>query len=92
SESTASIRLLDPTIVDATFRQYQQSRQYYNFPDTLSVDRYSVDGQTHDTVIAVRELDQDGLDAEQRTWVNDHTVYTHGYGVVAAYGNQTASD
>lgn len=92
SESTASIRLLDPTIVDQTFRQYQQSRQYFDFPDQLSVDRYEVDGEVHDTVIAVRELNQDGLGADQRTWVNDHTVYTHGFGVVAAYGNRTAAD
>lgn len=92
SESTASIRLLDPTIVDQTFRQYQQSRQYFDFPNNLAVDRYTFDDDTHDTVIAVRELNQDGLDADQRTWVNDHTVYTHGFGVVAAYGNRTAPD
>nr|MCW1092240.1 UPF0182 family protein [Streptococcus anginosus] len=29
---------------------------------------------------------------EQQTWVNTHTVYTHGYGVVAAYGNSLNSD
>ncbi len=92
SDSTAQIRLLDPTIVDQTFRQYQQNRQYYDFPDTLAVDRYTFDGESHDTVIAVRELNQAGLGAEQRTWVNDHTVYTHGYGVAAAYGNRTAVD
>lgn len=92
SESTAQIRLLDPTIVDQTFHQYQQNRQYYDFPDTLSVDRYTFDGESHDTVIAVRELNQDGLGPDQRTWVNDHTVYTHGYGVAAAYGNRTAAD
>lgn len=92
SESTAQIRLWDPEIVDQTFRQYQQSRQYYDFADSLAVDRYTFDDGTHDTVIAVRELNLDGLSPEQRTWINDHTVYTHGYGVVAAYGNQTAAD
>ena len=35
-----------------------------------------------------RELDQAGLPDGQRNWANEHTVYTHGYGVVAAYGNQ----
>ncbi len=92
SESTASIRLLDPTIVDQTFRQYQQSRQYFDFANQLAVDRYKVGEDVHDTVIAVRELNQGGLDSDQRTWVNDHTVYTHGFGVVAAYGNRTAVD
>ena len=92
AESTASIRILDPNIVSPTFNQLQQNRQYYAFPDELSVDRYEIDGENHDTVIAVRELNQDGLGAEQRTWVNDHTVYTHGFGVVAAYGNTVQND
>ena len=92
AETTASIRLLDPAVVSPSFRQLQQNKQYYNFPDTLSVDRYTVDGESRDTVIAVRELDLQGLSAGQRTWVNDHTVYTHGFGVVAAYGNATGSD
>jgi uncharacterized membrane protein (UPF0182 family) len=51
----------------------------------MDVDRYVIDKQERDTVLAVRELNQDGLTSH--TWINDHTVYTHGYGVVAAYGN-----
>ena len=90
AESTAQIRLLDPQIVSPTFKQLQQSKLYYTFADTLSVDKYEVDGVSQDTVIAARELDLDGLD--NRNWVNDHTVYTHGYGVVAAYGNKVTSD
>lgn len=90
AESTAQIRLLDPQIVSPTFKQLQQSKQYYTFADTLSVDKYEVDGVSQDTVIAARDLDLDGLD--NRNWVNDHTVYTHGYGVVAAYGNKVTSD
>ena len=92
AETTASIRLLDPSIVSNSFRQLQQNKQYYNFSNTLSVDRYTIDGESRDTVIAVRELDQRGLGTGQRTWTNDHTVYTHGFGVVAAYGNTTAND
>lgn len=88
AETTASIRLLDPTIVSPSFRQLQQNRGYYNFASNLAVDRYEIDGESRDTVIAVRELDLTGLANAQRNWVNDHTVYTHGYGVVAAYGNQ----
>ena len=34
----------------------------------------------------------DGLPDAQRNWANDHTVYTHGYGVIAAYGNQQDAD
>lgn len=92
AETAASIRLLDPAIVSPSFRQLQQNKQYYDFPNTLSVDRYVIDGESRDTVIAVRELNLDGLGSDQRTWVNDHTVFTHGFGVVAAYGNTTAAD
>ena len=90
AESTAQIRLLDPQIISPTFKQLQQSKQYYTFADTVAVDKYDVDGVSQDTVIAARELDLDGLD--NRNWVNDHTVYTHGYGVVAAYGNKVTAD
>ena len=55
------------------------------------MDRYKVDSTSRDTVIAVRELNLSGLGQGQRTWVNEHTVYTHGYGVVNAYGNTVAS-
>ncbi len=90
ADTTASIRLLDPQVVSPSFRQLQQVRSYYYFQQTLSVDRYEIGGQNRDTVIAVRELDLAGIPA-QRNWVNEHTVFTHGYGVVAAFGNTTAS-
>jgi uncharacterized membrane protein (UPF0182 family) len=92
ADTAASIRLLDPQVVSPSFRQLQQNKQYYNFDDSLSVDKYEIDGESRDTVIAVRELNLDGLGQDQRNWVNDHTVYTHGYGVVAAYGNQPGPD
>ncbi|WP_019136491.1 UPF0182 family protein [Cellulomonas massiliensis] len=90
ADTTASIRLLDPQIVSPSFKQLQQIRGFYGFPDTLSVDKYTLDGESKDTVIAVRELDQSGLAADARNWINSTTVYTHGFGVVAAYGNTTA--
>src|SRR5699024_8518868 len=90
AQSTASIRLLDPNIVSPTFRQLQQTKQYYTFRQTLNVDRYNIDGESQDTVIAARELDLEG--SGERTWINDHTVFTHGYGIVAARGNTVTSD
>jgi len=92
ADSTASIRLLDPTVVPATFRQLQQNKQYYDFPGTLAVDRYTVGDEKRDTVIAVRDLKMQGIAADSQSWVNLHTVYTHGYGVVAAFGNTTDTD
>ncbi len=92
AETVPGIRLLDPSLVSDAFRQLEQVRQYYAFPDSLDVDRYTIDGKSRDTVLAVRELELDGLADAQRNWVNDHTTYTHGFGIVAAYGNQRESD
>ena len=91
AETTASIRIIDPALVSSSFRQLEQFRQYYNFPNLLDVDRYEVDGEVQDTVIAVRELNQAGL-GDSQSWYNNTIVYTHGYGVVAAFGNQRTVD
>lgn len=90
--TTQNIRLLDPNLISDAFAQLEQYRPYYQFPDTLNVDRYEVDGKVQDTVIAVRELNPDGLSANQQSWLNTHAVYTHGYGVVAAKGNKFTVD
>ena len=89
---TSQVRLLDPKVITKTVQQLQQSRLYYGFNSGMKVDRYNVGGERRDTVISVRELNLSGLSAEQQTWVNQHTVYTHGFGAVAAYGNQLTSD
>ncbi|WP_138442463.1 UPF0182 family protein [Sinomonas susongensis] len=92
AQTTQNIRLLDPTLVSSTFQQLEQYRPYYQFSPTLNVDRYAVNGASQDTVIAVRELNLNGLSPDQQSWYNTHVVYTHGYGVVAAYGNRASSD
>lgn len=92
SESTSQIRLLDPGIISPTVRQLQQSRPYYTFEKHLAVDRYTIEDERRDTVIAVRDINLDGLQPQQQTWVNQRTVYTHGFGVVAAFGNTVQSN
>jgi uncharacterized protein len=87
SDTTASIRLLDPAIEGPTFKNLQQIKSYYDFAQNLDVDRYVIDGKKRDVVVAARELDLTGLPGAQRNWINDHTVYTHGFGFVAALGN-----
>ncbi|WP_423816680.1 UPF0182 family protein [Rothia nasimurium] len=90
SETISNIRLLDPNVVSGAFAQLQQFRPYYQFGKNLSVDRYSINGVETDTVIAARELNP--AQNEGSSWVNQHVVYTHGYGVIAAYGNQVEAD
>jgi uncharacterized membrane protein (UPF0182 family) len=86
----ANIRLMDPNVLSATFRQLQQIKPYYSFPESLDIDRYTVNGVSRDAVVAVRELNIDGNPS--RNWINDHLVYTHGFGFVAAYGNTVDAD
>ena len=92
AEALPGIRLIDPQLVQNTFEQLQQVRGYYSFPSVLDVDRYLIDEKETDVVLAAREMDHSGLDPAVQNWNNLHTVYTHGYGIVAAYGNRRQGD
>src|SRR6185312_13077026 len=86
--TTSNIRLLDPTIVSPAFTQFQRGKNFYYFPDQLSIDRYlDRNGALRDYVVAARELNPDRLIDNQRDWINRHTVYTHGNGFVASPAN-----
>ncbi len=80
SATISNIRLLDPNIVSPAFTQLQQQQNFYGFPSQLAIDRYRVDNQLRDYVVAVRELDPSRFAANQQNWINKHTVYTHGNG------------
>ncbi|TDC33445.1 UPF0182 family protein [Micromonospora sp. 15K316] len=86
-----NIRLLDPQLVSETYTQLQQVRGFYDFGPKLDIDRYGVNGKTSDYVVGVREINYGELTDQQNTWINRHTVYTHGYGLVAAPANQVCS-
>ena len=86
-------RLLDPNVVKESFEQLQGIRGYYSFADSLDIDRYTLPGGVaQDYVVAVRELDQEGLNPAQRNWINRHLIYTHGVGFVAARANVVETD
>ncbi len=86
-DTVPNARLLDPNVLSPTFTQQQQLKNWYGFPDQLSVDRYTIDGKTQDYVVAVRELNANGLAGQQTDWIQRHMVYTHGDGFVAAPAN-----
>ena len=80
-------RLLDPSIVSDAFTQKQQARGFHDFNDKLDVDRYvNADGEIQDYVVGVRELNPAQL--ANQDWTVRHTIYTHGYGLVAAPTNR----
>ncbi len=80
----ANTRLLDPNVLPRTFTQQQQLKNFYGFPQSLDIDRYNVDGKVEDYIVAARELSPTSLTGNQTDWINRHTVYTHGNGLVAA--------
>ena len=84
----ANTRLLDPNVLSRTFTQQQQLKNFFGFPATLDIDRYEIDGQLQDYIVAARELLPESLTGNQTDWINRHTVYTHGNGFVAAPANR----
>ena len=57
-------------------------------PRVLDIDRYRIDGELRDYIVAARELSPNSLTGNQTDWINRHTVYTHGNGFVAAPANR----
>lgn len=89
STTVDNVRLWDPNIVSQSFQQLQGMRLYYDFVD-VDIDRYSVDGTTDEVLISPREMNVDQLATQARTWVNEHLVYTHGYGAVVSPVNRVS--
>src|SRR5579859_7347855 len=75
-----NIRLWDWHALQDTLRQIQEIRTYYDFPD-IDIDRYEIDGNLREVMLAARELNVDKLPESSRNWINEKLIYTHGYGI-----------
>jgi uncharacterized protein len=75
-----NIRLWDWRALQDTLRQIQEIRTYYDFPD-IDIDRYEIDGNMRQVMLATRELSIDKLPESSRNWINEKLIYTHGYGI-----------
>jgi uncharacterized membrane protein (UPF0182 family) len=92
NETTISnIRLWRPLILAENFLSLQRIRSYYEFHD-VDVDRYELDGERRVLMVSGREVSQIGIPTEARTWQNEHLVYTHGFGAVAAKVNRANTE
>jgi uncharacterized membrane protein (UPF0182 family) len=85
-----NIRLWDYRPLGQTYQQLQSLKPYYTFPG-VDIDRYRVGGQSRQVMLAARELQQNGLPAAARRWVNEWLEYTHGYGFVMSPVNEVGS-
>ena len=86
-----NVRLWDVEAFHETVTQIQALRPYYTFHD-IDVDRYTLDGQYKQVLIAPRELDISLLPAARASWINPAFIYTHGYGLVLAPVSKITSD
>ncbi|WP_088893765.1 UPF0182 family protein [Leptolyngbya ohadii] len=87
-----NIRLWDTRPLLETNRQLQRIRPYYEFP-SADIDRYTLLNEDstvtqQQVLIAARELDFNAVPQAAKTWVNEHLVYTHGYGFTVSPVNQ----
>ena len=75
-----NIRLWDWRALQSTLRQIQEIRTYYDFPD-IDIDRYILNGELREVMLAARGLSLDKLPDSSRNWINEKLIYTHGYGI-----------
>jgi uncharacterized protein len=84
-----NIRLWDHRPLLDSYGQLQEIRTYYKFVD-VDNDRYRLDGDYRQLTVAVRELSHAHLPS--RIWINEHLVYTHGYGAVVGPVNRVTRE
>ncbi len=75
-----NVRLWDEGPLLQSYNQIQFFRLYYDFL-SMHTDRYTVDNELRQVMLATRELSAEKLPAEAQRWVNRHLQFTHGYGV-----------
>src|SRR5439155_23334938 len=72
-----------------TYGQIQSIRTYYDFV-SVDDDRYNINGELRQVLLAPRELNTAALPT--RTFINEHLTYTHGMGVTLGPSNQVTSE
>ncbi|MFH1008358.1 MAG: UPF0182 family protein [Candidatus Latescibacterota bacterium] len=86
-----NIRLWDHRPVLQTYKQLQEMRLYYEFGQ-VDVDRYILNGQETQVMIAPREIAIGRLAQQAQTWVNQRLKYTHGYGFCMSPVNEVTPE
>jgi uncharacterized membrane protein (UPF0182 family) len=84
-----NVRLWDPGVLRSIYSQLEQLRPYYQFDD-VDIDRYLIEGEVTQVGLAAREIEVDNV--ADSTWVNDHLVFTHGFGSVLSPTNEVTAE
>lgn len=90
-ETIKNIRINDYRPINQVYNQLQGIRQYYRFND-IDIDRYYINGEYTQVFLAARELDQEKLSDQAKTWINQHLKYTHGYGLTLSPVNSVTPE
>ncbi|MDI3481289.1 MAG: uncharacterized protein PWQ97_944 [Tepidanaerobacteraceae bacterium] len=91
SPTIKTLRLWDYRPLQQTYNQLQRIRYYYDF-NQVDVDRYTINGELRQVMLAARELNQARLEERAKTWVNRRLQYTHGYGLVMSPVNTVTAE
>lgn len=86
-----NIRINDARPLEQTYNQIQGIRLYYRF-NNIDLDRYYIDDEYKQIFISAREMDQNNLSTQAKTWINQHLKYTHGYGIVMSPVNSVTDE
>jgi uncharacterized membrane protein (UPF0182 family) len=89
SATIENIRLWDHQPLLQTFAQIQEIRTYYDFTN-VDNDRYMINGGYRQVMLSARELNTESM--QNRSWVNERLIYTHGYGLTLGPVNQVTTE
>jgi uncharacterized membrane protein (UPF0182 family) len=89
ADTIKNVRLWDHTPLLDTFGQIQELRTYYDFR-SVDNDRYTINGELRQVMLSARELNSEIL--PNRTWINEHLTFTHGYGITLGPVNEVTSE
>ncbi len=84
-----NLRLWDSGPQLTTFQQLQEIRTYYDFANVY-YDRYNINSKLREVSLSARELSAQSL--PDPNWVNQHLIYTHGYGLCLGPVNESTPD
>jgi uncharacterized protein len=89
ADTLKNVRLWDHQPLLETFGQIQELRTYYDFA-SVDNDRYTIDGELRQVMLSARELNSESL--PNRTWINEHLTFTHGYGITLGPVNEVTPE
>ena len=88
-DTIKNIRLWDHEPLLETYSQIQEIRTYYKFV-SVDNDRYLLNHNLRQVMLSARELSYEDLPS--RSWINEHLIYTHGYGLTLGVVNEVTEE